>query len=168
MRTPEERLSIILWSQPGSPVTMRPPPTELTRSALSPVMIVWTMKAMTSSRDLRLVTRLGEIICRDLVMQVNPTRPDAASPERWSIIKERGSEVTDIDGPGPGGDVDHLPGEDHGARLYQAVDGGDHETQPRRPEDQECAGDVPDPGHQDTHHAGGEAAREGQHQPKRS
>ena len=127
MRTPEERwFSIFLWSQLGSPVTMRPPPRELTRSAFSPVMIVWTMKAMTSSRDLRLVTRLGEIICRDLVMQVNPTRPEAASPERLSIIKEGERKVTDIDGPGPGGDVDHLPGEDHGARLYEAVDGGDH------------------------------------------
>ena len=59
---------------------MRPPPTLLARSACWPVMRVWTMKAITSSRDLMLVTRLGEINWRDLVRLVKPTSPDKARP----------------------------------------------------------------------------------------
>ena len=62
---------------------MRPPPRQESRLGARPVMMLWTQKARTSSRVLRLATRLGEMSCRDLVRVVKANSPERARPTRF-------------------------------------------------------------------------------------
>ena len=59
---------------------MRPPPRQERRPGARPVTMLWTVKARTSSRVLRLATRLGEMSWRDLVRVVKASSPERARP----------------------------------------------------------------------------------------
>ena len=63
-----------------TPLRMAPPPRQEGREGLSPVRRLCTRKASTSSRVLRLDTRLGEISWRDLVRVAKASRPETARP----------------------------------------------------------------------------------------
>ena len=63
-----------------TPRMMRVPPVEVIISGMDLVMRHWTENASTSSRHLRLATRLGEINWRDRVRVVNAIIPDTDKP----------------------------------------------------------------------------------------
>ena len=63
-----------------TPPRMAPPPMQEGREGLTPVRRLCTRKARTSSRVLRLDTRLGEISWRDLVRAAKASRPESARP----------------------------------------------------------------------------------------
>ena len=65
---------------------MRPPPRQESRPGARPVTMLWTQKARTSSRVLRLATRLGEMSCRDLVRVVKASSPDRARPTSFMSV----------------------------------------------------------------------------------
>ena len=65
---------------------MRPPPRQESRPGARPVTMLWTQKARTSSRVLRLATRLGEMSCRDLVRVVNANNPERARPRSFMSV----------------------------------------------------------------------------------
>ena len=63
-----------------TPLRIAPPPRQEEREGLTPVRRLWTRKARTSSRVLRLDTRSGEISWRDLVRVAKASRPERDRP----------------------------------------------------------------------------------------
>ena len=146
------------------PISMRPPPTQERTPGARPVTRLWTQKARTSSRVLRLATRLGEMSCRDLVRVVKATRPEKASPAMFlSVVFLREVSLTNENGPVPGRNIDHVVREDQRARVEEAVRHGDQEAEQSSPEDEDGGGDVLALGHEDVHHTPGQAGDDGQH-----
>ena len=72
---------MLSWSaRRRTPLRMAPPPRQEGREGLTPVRRLCTRKASTSSRVLRLDTRLGEISWRDLVRVAKASSPETARP----------------------------------------------------------------------------------------
>ena len=64
-----------------TPNAISKPPVTETKSGNSPSMRLWTLNARTSSKHLRLATRLGEISWRDLVRVVKANNPEIDNPK---------------------------------------------------------------------------------------
>ena len=74
-------ISLKSWiARMKTPRMMRAPPVEVIISGMDLVRRYWTENASTSSRHLRLATRLGDINWRDRVRVVNAIIPDTDKP----------------------------------------------------------------------------------------